>query len=148
MDFNNNIHQFFHLSPSMLYGHVKKFRARLLPFETPSEWMIFTDRPSESSPYIIREIFCTTLTRIKILEKGSVKKPWECFIDTACWSLCCKATKGWEEENPFHVETLAQRLKYPFIVVTKGAADSRVSVRGLEQTFHQIWSHFKDFCNV
>ena len=50
-------------------------------------------------------------------------------------AIRCKATKDCDEEIPFHVETVAQRIKCPFIVVTKAAADSRVSARGLDGSF-------------
>ena len=61
-------------------------------------------------------------------------------------AICCKARKDCDEETCFHVETVAQRIKCPFIVVTKAAADSRVSARGLDGSFcHQFQQFLPDF---
>ena len=69
-------------------------------------------------------------TRVQIFYQYLKISSGKCIFVTQLTLLveapCCKDC---EEETPFHVETVAQRLKCPFIVVTKAAADSRVSVR-------------------
>ena len=91
-------------------------------------------------------------TRVQIFYQYLKISSGKCIFVTQLTLLveapCCKDC---EEETPFHVETVAQRLKCPFIVVTKAAADSRVSVRSSDvfspdcRQFQQFLPYFAQF---